>query len=89
MMLIDLFTMKNISGLRTGAGHSQAVSLSLGIFLRDVSIVQETDYIQAGRHFVYLKVYFKWPGNIYFCGEGPKEPSCASLPIPFNRRGFA
>ena len=46
MMLIDLFTMENISGLRTGAGHNQT-GLRLGIFLMDVSILQETDYIQG------------------------------------------
>ena len=56
------------------------------IFLRDVSILQETDYIQWGREgrFVNLKEYFKWSGNICFYGEASKEPLCLSIPILSN-----
>lgn len=52
MMLIDPFTMENISSLRTGAGHTQT-GLKLDILS---NLLQATDYIQVGRHFGYLKV---------------------------------
>ena len=75
--------MEKISGLRIGAKHNQTV---LNNFLRDVSILQETDYIQWGREgrFVNLKEYFKWSGNICFYGEASKEPLCLSIPILSN-----